>query len=121
MKNQQLLCYDTRVILVNTNIGGLYMLFYAIVSFAYAGFMWYTFYNVPNKFGIVSRRSVEDVGLMIGHPESANLKDEENLKTVVRALEHDRKFTKSQLIQASRDRDGSNGGGTFTQSSLCHQ
>lgn len=69
------------------------MLCFALASYLYALFMWYTFYNVPKKYGIVSRHNVEDLDMMIGDV-STDLR-EENLKSVVRALEYDRKFTKS--------------------------
>lgn len=94
IRDGQILCYDSEVILVNSNLGALYMFFFALASYLYALFMWYTFYNVPKKYGVVSRHKVEDLD-MIGNDYSTELRDEENLKTVVRALEYDRRFTKS--------------------------
>ena len=94
MRNQDILCYNNRVIIINSNVGGTYMLAFSLVCYLYAFFMWYIFYQVPKKFGIVSRRSVDDVA-MIGD-ESAIIHDEENLKTVVRELDNDRRFNRKQ-------------------------
>lgn len=44
-----LLCYNGNTILVNSNTGGMYMIFYSAVEYMYAMFMWYTFYQVPKK------------------------------------------------------------------------
>ena len=55
--------------------------------------MWYVFYAVPKKYGVVSRRAVDDVD-MIGAGNKSIMIDEENMKMVVRELEYDRHFIK---------------------------
>ena len=92
--NNDLLCYEKTILLVNSNLGGLYMLSFAVSVYIYAMFMWFTFYHIPKRFGVVSRRNVDDVGGMIPGCDSSIILDEENLKTVVRELEHDRRFVK---------------------------
>lgn len=94
LNNKDILCYDNSIMLVNSNMGSFYMLFFSLSCYFYAFFMWYTFYQVPKKFGVVSRRSVDDVA-MLGD-ESAIIHDEENLKAVVRELDNDRRFIKQQ-------------------------
>lgn len=95
-----LICYDRNVVLVNSNLGALYMLFLSLVYYSYAMFMWFTFYQIPKKFGQVTRFTVDDVGFALGNESTMHiLENEENLKTVVRELEHDRQFTKRQLTK----------------------
>ena len=70
------------------------MIFYSAVEYMYAMFMWYTFYQVPKKQGLVTRRSVDRLA-PIAMDESALIimaEEEERMKTVVRELEHDREF-----------------------------
>ncbi len=57
---------------------------------------------MPKKYGVVTRRTVDDVD-MLGLDSTYMYENEENLKTVVRELEHDRRFTKQQKqMQTSR-------------------
>jgi hypothetical protein len=84
---------------------------YAIASYLYAFFMWYVFYLVPMKHGVVSRQNLEGLN-MIGDI-SLDLRDEENLKTVVRELEHDRRFSKFQQNKAMMNRKNSENSSTF--------
>ena len=95
IKNKDLLCYNKSVIVVNSNLGGFYMLAFSFVEYFYALFMWYAFYYVIRKYGGVTRRSVDDVGILLDG-DTTIVENEENLKTVVRELEHDRRFTKKQ-------------------------
>jgi len=44
VQNQDILCYNEMILLVNSNLGGLYMLFLAVASYIYAFVMWYVFY-----------------------------------------------------------------------------
>ena len=101
-----LLCYGETIILVNSNMGAFYMVFLSLSYYGYALTLWYVFYWVPSKFGHVTRFKVEDVGLDV-HDESQmlQLEDEENLKTVVRELEHDRQFMKEQQKKLRYDSD----------------
>ena len=93
IKNQDLICYKDTFVLLNSNMGSLYMWAFCLVLYFYALFMWYIFYFVPRKYGVVQRRTVDDVD-MLGHDSTYILENEDNLKTVVRELEHDRRFTK---------------------------
>ena len=78
LHNGDLLCYNETIIIVNDNLGALYMLVFTIITYFYAFFMWFTFYQVPKKFGIVSRRSVAAVDMIAGD-ESCIIYDEENM------------------------------------------
>ena len=81
LENGELLCYNNTILLVNSNLGGFYMFSFAIVVYTYAMFMWYTFYQVPKRYGIVSRRKVDDIdGLMVPEVDTSIYQDEENLK-----------------------------------------
>ena len=100
LRNKDILCYNNTIILVNSNLGSFYMMVYEWVCYGYAFFMWFIFYQVPKKFGVVSRRSVDDVDMIIGD-ESTIIHDEENLKTVVRELDYDRRFTRNQQNKCS--------------------
>lgn len=102
LKNKDLLCYEKTTIIVNSNLGALFMLFFGVVEWFYALFMWYAFYYVIRKFGVVTRRSVDDVNMLLDG-DTTIIENEENLKTVVRELEHDRKFTKQQQHKGRRD------------------
>ena len=93
IRNKDLLCYNKDYIIVNTNLGGLFMLFFTITAYFYALFMWYVFYYIPKKQGVVQDRNVEDLESI--RSNSMILLDEENVKTVIRELDYDRKFTKS--------------------------
>ena len=93
--NNDLICYKKTVILVNTNLGGLYMLAFSILAYIYATFMWYVFYNVPRSMGLVTSRTVDDIGGLIRSHTGSIYENEENIKTVIRELDYDRKFTKS--------------------------
>ena len=97
IEENDILCYKGNTIFTNSNTGGLYMIFYSVVEYMYALFMWYTFYQVPKRHGVVTRRNVEKLS-PIGQDESAFImaEGEEKLKTVVRELEHDRKFIRNQ-------------------------
>ena len=81
------------MILINSEMGALFMLSDSISIYFYAIFMWYVFYAVPKKYGVVSRRAVDDVD-MIGAGNKSIMIDEENMKMVVRELEYDRHFIK---------------------------
>lgn len=81
------------MILVNSEMGALFMLSDSIAIYFYAIFLWYVFYAVPKKYGVVSRRAVDDVD-MIGPGHNSIMIDEENVKMVVRELEYDRHFIK---------------------------
>ena len=85
--------------LVNSNLGAFYMFSLACSYYAYALVMWYIFFMVPSRFGQVSRLDVEQLGIVGRESELLHLNDEENLKTVVRELEHDRRFTRMQIRQ----------------------
>lgn len=65
IRNLDLLCYKEDLILVNTNWGSLYMLTFTVSSYIYALFMWYVFYQVPKKHGVVQNKTVDDVGGLI--------------------------------------------------------
>ena len=67
VSNNDLICYKKTVILVNTNLGGLYMLAFSILAYIYATFMWYVFYNVPRSMGLVTSRTVDDPTLYLLH------------------------------------------------------
>ena len=116
--NKEILCYKENYVLVNSNLGGLYMLVFTIITYTYAMFMWYVFYQVPKKFGVVTRRSVDDVADMIGTGDTSIMMDEENLKTVVRELEHDRRFTKHQMSKVNGRNDSSEGSNHFQSGHL---
>jgi len=58
-----LICYDKNVVLVNSNLGGFYMLFLSLEYYMYALFMWYIFYQIPKRCGQVSHLTVDHVGL----------------------------------------------------------
>ena len=94
------------------------MLVFTIITYTYAMFMWYVFYQVPKKFGVVTRRSVDDVADMIGTGDTSIMMDEENLKTVVRELEHDRRFTKHQMSKVNGRNDSSEGSNHFQSGHL---
>ena len=96
LREEDLYCYNDELILVMTNLGALYMLVFTCQIFCYAIFMWFVFYFVPMKAGMVSRRTVADLE-MLGHDSTVIIENEENLKTVVRELEHERKFVKKQI------------------------
>ena len=81
------------MILVNSEMGALFMLTDSIAIYFYAIFMWYVFYAVPKKYGVVNHRAVDDVD-MIGPGNNSIVIDEENVKMVVRELEYDRHFIK---------------------------
>ena len=65
MSNDDLLCYKHHIIIVNSNLGGTYMFAFSLISYLYAFFMWYAFYQVPKKFGGVASRSVDDVAMLL--------------------------------------------------------
>lgn len=66
------------------------MLGLSLIYYTYAMVMWYIFFKVPTKFGQVSRFNVEKLG-EVGHDSILIYENgEENLKTVMRELEHDR-------------------------------
>lgn len=94
--NKDLLCYKKTVLLVNSNLGGLYMLSFAVSVYIYAMFMWYTFYQVPKRYGVVTHRDVSDLGGMTPGNDSSIILDEENLKSVIRELDNDRRFIRVQ-------------------------
>ena len=106
IENEDLICYKGTFVLLNSNLGSLYMLVYTFVVYFYAAFMWYVFYEVPKRYGVVTRRNVDDVD-MVGLDSTYLIENEENLKTVVRELDHDRRFTKDQkrLLDSRRASD----------------
>ena len=92
--NEDILCYNNKTLIINSNVGGTFMLADSLICYLYAFFMWYTFYQVPKKYGVVSRRSVDDVDMLA---DATNIiYDEENLKAVVRELDNDRRFIRKQ-------------------------
>lgn len=94
--NGDVLCFKKTVLLVNSNLGGLYMLAFAGSVYVYAIFMWYTFYQVPKKFGMITNHNVSDLGGMTPAADTSIMLDEENLKTVIRELDYEKKFIRNQ-------------------------
>ena len=94
-----LLCYRENVLLVNSNIGALYMFSLSLAYYLYALLMWWVFFMVPTRFGQVSQFNVEQLGIVARDSELVHQNEEEHLKVVVREFEHDRKFTKKQILQ----------------------
>ena len=94
VRNEDILCYDHKTLIINSNLGGTFMLADMIICYLYAFFMWYAFYQVPKQYGVVSRRSVDDVAMITD--TSVIVHDEENLKAVVRELDNDRRFIRKQ-------------------------
>ena len=78
------------------------MIFYSAVEYMYALFIWFIFYYIPKRQGVMLRRSVENVA-PIGD-ESVLMMDneQENLKTVVRELEHDKRFVRNQIRMTTK-------------------
>ena len=103
VESNDLICYEHGTLFVNSNLGGFYMLFFSLQTYFYAIYMWYTFYQVPKKHGQINQRRVDDLE-MLGD-QSTILMGEENLKTVVREFEHDRRFTKRQQTIQSKGTD----------------
>ena len=93
IQTNNLVCFRNNMILINSEMGALFMLSDSLSIYFYAIFMWYVFYAVPKKYGVVSRRAVDDVD-MIGAGHNSIMIDEENVKMVVRELEYDRHFIK---------------------------
>ena len=79
------------------------MLSFAISVYIYAILMWYIFYQVPKRFGVVSRRTMDALGVGAIDCDSSIVLDEENVKTVVRLLDHDRRFTRKQQLSSRKD------------------
>ena len=92
IQGNDLICYQRDIILVNSEVGGLYMFLLTTVAYFYALFMWYVFYQIPKRYGVVSRRSVDDVEMIGKHESFMYREDEENLKTVVREFENEKRF-----------------------------
>ncbi len=44
VENEDLICYKDTFILMNSNLGALYMMVYSLVVYFYAMVMWYVFY-----------------------------------------------------------------------------
>ncbi len=78
------------------------MIFYSMVEYMYAIFMWYIFYQVPKRYGVMLRRSVDRVNPIGDESALIMASDEEKLKTVVRELEHDRRFVRNQIRRTTR-------------------
>jgi len=79
------------------------MLCLSLLYYGYALVMWYVFFMVPKSLGQVSNLDVSRLDIAAGREsEIMRLEDEEdNLKTVVRELDHDREFLKNQARKGS--------------------
>ena len=117
IRDNQTICYKKDVLLVNSNLGALYMFGLSTIYYTYALVMWYIFYEIPVRFGQISRFNVDELNIT-GRPSQVLIMDaeEENLKDVVREFEYDRRFTKKQLQRHragsdSRDIQHHNGNG----------
>ena len=81
-------CTDKDFMVVETNSGATYMLYYSILSFFYAISMWYIFFQIPKSHGMLKRfkktERIPDV-LDITARSSMHL-GEEDVKTMVREL-----------------------------------
>jgi len=93
-------CTDHNFMVVETNAGAGYMLYYSTISYFYAISMWYIFFQIPKNYGmlkkfksIITQEKIPDVMNM--SVRSSMKLDEDNLKTMVKELESDRKFNKS--------------------------
>ena len=93
LHTDNILCYHGIDILVNTNLGAFYMLFLSLIHYFYSMTMWYVFYKVPQNLGVVSNRNLEKIGTEGDTSRASIIRNDDNLTTIVRELEHDREFT----------------------------
>ena len=47
-------CYNKQFLVVNSNVGGAYMLFYTFTILLYSVVMYYIFYKIPLKYNLVA-------------------------------------------------------------------
>lgn len=79
------------------------MLSLSLIYYIYAMVMWYVFFMVPKRLGQVSNLDVSRLDIVGRESEVIRFENEEdNLKTVVRELEHDRQFTKNQMLHGRK-------------------
>ena len=95
LSSNAIICYKGIDILVNTNLGAFYMLCLSLIHYFYSITMWYVFYKVPKNLGVVSsiNRNLEKIGTEGDQSRASIKRNDDNLTTIVRELEHDREFT----------------------------
>lgn len=54
IENGEILCASKQFLIIHSEMGGLYMLFYTICLFGYSIIMWYVFYRLPFKNNMVA-------------------------------------------------------------------
>jgi len=59
LAQDHMICYNSNILLVNSNLGALYMFGLSLIYYTYAIVMWYIFYRIPVRFGQVSAFNVD--------------------------------------------------------------
>ena len=54
-------CLHNVYLIVNDPIGALYLTFHAIFVFMFSVLIWYLFYRIPEKYGLIKRMQTEDL------------------------------------------------------------
>ena len=107
-------CIKNQAMVVYTNSGATYMLYYTLLSYFYAITMWYIFFQIPKNYGMLKKfvnkgmHDVEDMSV-----RSSMKYGEDNVKTMVKELESDRAFNSkmfknSQMLNGTLVEKGTN-------------
>lgn len=88
-----LICTSKNTVTVVNWQGAAYMSYFTVTTLLYALVMWFTFYRIPKKYGMVRSRLMgrQQKLEMINADQSLYIK-EENVKTLIVALEEDNKM-----------------------------
>ena len=97
-------CTKKDFMVVETNGGATYMLYYSMLSFFYAISMWYIFFQIPKSHGMLKRfKKTENIPNVLDITARSSMHlGEEDVKTMVRELEADQKFNKKMFKQNSQ-------------------
>ena len=102
-------CTHKNFMVVETNGGAGYMLYYSLLSFFYAISMWYIFFQIPKNYGMLKKFTRRDKmpDILDMSVRSSMKLGEDDVKTLVKELESDRKFNSKMFKQNSQIINGS--------------
>ena len=80
-------CTDADFMVVETEKGAAYMLYYSILSYIYAFSMWFIFFQVPKNYGMLKKfHKIDKTDIDALSLRSSMVGAEDNVKTMVREI-----------------------------------
>ena len=105
-----LLCSTLNTLVIVGWRGASYMFLFSVTSYLYCLVMWFTFYRIPKKYGMVNPHLLrQDSKMKMLRPNESRRLEEDNVKTLIVAMEEDNQQLKKmrKTVNSRYSRHGS--------------